>query len=340
MRVGLVSFRLGGLDGVAIEAAKWANALAELGHQVVTVAGEGPVDRRLAGLAATADEPPSVHELTDALGDVDLVVVENLVSLPLNVAAREVCYRVLAGRPAILRHHDLAWQRESLAHLEGPRDDPRWVHVTINERSRLELAARGVVATTLYNAFDCDPPLGRRAETRASLGVGDERLLLLASRAIARKNVAGAFRLAARLGATLWLLGPPDDGYDDELERLVGAADVEVRRGPVGSIDDAYAASDLVVVPSFWEGFGNPTLESVTHRRPLAAYPYPVLGELRARGLSFFDLEDVADIESFLDDPDERRYERNLAIARRDFNLANLASRLEALVAAAVGPVG
>ncbi len=340
MRVGLLSFRLGGLDGVSIEAAKWASAFEVLGHDVVTIAGEGRVDRRLPGLAADADAPPTTSELADALGDVDLVVVENLISLPLNVAAREVCYQVLAGRPAILRHHDLAWQRESLAHLDGPRDDPRWVHVTINERSRTELAARGIGATTLYNAFDCDPPAGQRGATRATLAVSDERLLLLASRAIARKNVAGAIELAERLGGVLWLLGPPEDGYDDELERLVDAANVEVRRGRVGSIHDAYAACDLVVVASFWEGFGNPTLESVTHRRPLAAYPYPVLNELRACGLAFFDLDDAARIDAFLDAPLERLFDANLAVARRDFNLDHLPGRLEALVAIAMGPVG
>ncbi len=340
MRIGLVSFRLGGLDGVSIEAAKWAHALSNNGHDVITIAGEGSADRLLPGLAIGAGVPPTERELAAALSDVDLVVVENLVSLPLNPNAREVLYRVLEGRRAILHHHDLPWQREALAHLEGPRDDPRWVHVTINERSRCELAARGIESTTLYNTFDCDPPPGDRRTTRSALGITDEPLLLHASRAIARKNIGDALALARRLDAVLWVLGLPEDGYDHDLDTLLATSPVGIRRGPIGSIHDAYAACDLVVLASTWEGFGNPAIESVTHRRPLAAYPYPVLEELRAFGLRFFDLERTDLIRAFLDAPDEQLLNDNLAIVRRSFNLSSLPSRLETLVALTAAGVG
>ena len=38
--LALVSYRLGGGDGVAIESAKWIAALESLGHEVTTLAGE------------------------------------------------------------------------------------------------------------------------------------------------------------------------------------------------------------------------------------------------------------------------------------------------------------
>ncbi|HLY84866.1 MAG TPA: hypothetical protein VKQ71_17910, partial [Acidimicrobiales bacterium] len=79
----LVSFRLGGADGVSVEAGKWAWALGELGWTVVTVAGEGAVDRLIPGLAAGAGlsgprPPPSLDrgELTAALEGADVVIVE------------------------------------------------------------------------------------------------------------------------------------------------------------------------------------------------------------------------------------------------------------------------
>ncbi len=340
MRVAQVSFRLGGVDGVSIEAAKWARALTSLGHEVVTVAGEGPVDRLLPGLAIGATDPPNPTELESALADVELVIVENLLSLPLNRAAREVCSEVLHARRVIVHHHDLPWQRDHLAHLEGPRDAPAWRHVTINERSRRELAERGVAATTIYNAFDCAPPVGARAKTRAALGVGEQRLVVLPSRAIPRKNVAGALELAEALDAVLWLLGPSEDGYDDELAALLRASRVALRRGPIGTIHDAYAAADLVVLPSTWEGFGNATIESVTHRRPLAVYPYPVLEELRAFGLRFFDLGELEAIAAELEHPDPARIEHNLAVARAHFNLADLPGRLAPLVDGLRPPLG
>ncbi len=120
----LVSFRLGGGDGVAIEAAKWAAALGVLGWDVVTVAGSGPVDVVVPGLAMDAAEAPSAAEVTGALAGADLVVVENLCSLPLNPAASSVVAAACAGRPTVLHHHDLPWQRPHLAHLPAAARRP------------------------------------------------------------------------------------------------------------------------------------------------------------------------------------------------------------------------
>ena len=334
-RIALLSFRLGLTDGVSIEAAKWQRALERQGHDVITIAGEGPVDVLLPGLAIGATHAPTVAELTSALEGIDVVVVENLISLPLNVAARDVVYEVLVGRPAILHHHDLAWQRDHLAHLEGPRDDAQWRHVTINELSRAQLAQRHIVATTIMNSFNCDPVLGDRDGTRAQIGIIDERLVVMPTRAIPRKNVSGAIDLATALDATLWLLGPAEDGFDLELETLLNDSGVALRRGlaPDRSIADAYAASDLVVMSSTWEGFGNPVLESVTHRRALALNPYPVAQEITAYGFSFFTLDEHAAIRAFLDEPDTDLYERNLIVARKHFNESTLPSRLADVLA-------
>jgi glycosyltransferase involved in cell wall biosynthesis len=333
--LALVSYRLGGTDGVAVESAKWTRALESLGHSVTTVAGEGDADVIIPGLAIAASDPPSLHQLEDAFARADLVIVENLASLPLNEAARNVLYRALDGRRALFHHHDLPWQREHLAHLEGPRTGANWFHVTINELSRRELADRGVNAVTLMNSFDCDPPTGRREATREALGVGAQTLALFPSRALARKNVPGALALCASLDAVLWILGPAEDGYAATLERLIESSRVEVRRGlPEGfSVHDAYAASDLVVMPSTWEGFGNPVIESVTHRRPLALYPYPVAREIMSYGLRFFDLDDVARISHFLEHPDDEMLSRNLEVVREHFNVESLAGRLAVLLA-------
>ncbi len=332
-RIVFVSFRLGGTDGVSIEAAKWGRALRERGHEVLTVAGEGTADVVVEGLAIGTDREPRADELARAFDGADLVIVENLASLPLNVGAREVLYRILGGRKALFHHHDLAWQREHLAHLEGPRDEPDWHHVTINDISRRELAARGIEAITMMNTFDCDPVLGDRARTRAALGIDEEVVALMAARAIARKNVAGALGLCRALGAKLWLLGPAEDGYGPELERLIGASGVAVLRGvPTGlDVADAYAAADLVVMSSTWEGFGNPVLESVTHQRPLALNPYPVAREILAYGFEFFDLGDHDAIRRTIKDVDEDRLDRNLTIAREHFNERDLPARLAQL---------
>ena len=75
-RIVIVSFRLGGTDGVAIESAKWTGALATLGHSVRTVAGEGIADVQIPGLAINATTSTSIQALETALADADLVIVE------------------------------------------------------------------------------------------------------------------------------------------------------------------------------------------------------------------------------------------------------------------------
>jgi glycosyltransferase involved in cell wall biosynthesis len=340
----LLSFRLGGSDGVSIESAKWAWALGQLGWDVLSVAGQGPVDVPLPGLSIAAAEPPSHREVREALAPADLVIVENLCSLPLNPPAASVVATVCAGRPTILHHHDLPWQRPHLAHLPPPPDDPSWAHVTINELSRMELAGHGIVATTVYNTFDPDPYAGDRLQSRAALGVATEtRLLLQPTRALARKNIEGGLALAAAVGGTYWLLGPAEDGYGPELDRLVAQASCPVLLGPDRpdlTIAEAYAACDVVLLPSYWEGFGNPSIESATYRRPLAIGPYPVAAELRAFGFRWFESAVPQPLMEWLDRPDEQLLEHNHRVAVEFFNLADLPARVGAVIDGLPGRLG
>ena len=328
-----MSFRLGGPDGVSVEAAKWAWALAQLGFAVRTVAGGGTADVVVPGLAIDAPSPPARPEVAGALDGADLVVVENLCSLPLNPAASEAVARVLTGRRAVLHHHDLPWQRPRFAGWPAPPTDPAWVHVTINELSRTELAGHGIPATTLRNTFDPDPPAGDRDVTRRLLGVAaDKTLLVHPTRALARKGIPGALALAGALDAVYWLLGPAEDGFEAELDRLLASTPVGVVRGLGGAtVADAYAACDAVAFPSTWEGFGNPVVESALHRRPLSLHRYPVAAELQAFGFRWFPADDPAPLQAWLDDPDEGLLDHNQAVAREHFNLHDLPGRLAAL---------
>src|SRR5437867_9524297 len=110
--LAIVSFRLGAADGVSTEAEKWRRAFESLGLAVTTVAGEGIADHMVPGLARAAAQAPEQGELAGVLSGADVVVVENACSLPMNPAATDVLTNVLRGRSAILRHHDLPWQRE------------------------------------------------------------------------------------------------------------------------------------------------------------------------------------------------------------------------------------
>jgi glycosyltransferase involved in cell wall biosynthesis len=330
----IASFRLGLTDGVSVVASTWAGALRSLGFDVVTVAGEGPVDRLVPGLAIGATEPPSPAELHEALADADLVVVENLLTIPMNLAASAGVAGVLRSRPALLHHHDPPWQRQRYRHVTDlPVDDPTWRHVTVNLLTVGELAQRGITATCIPNGFDVDAPPGDRAGTRAALGV-DERTLLVAHpvRAIARKDVPAAIALAEQLGATYWLTGPAEEGYGPELRRLLDAARCPVVHEPVARERDLYAAADLVAFPSRWEGFGNPPIEAAIHRRPVAVGPYPVGHEHRALGFRWFDADDPEPIRAWLIHPDPALLDQNQAVARAHFSTERVTERLGALL--------
>lgn len=312
-----------------MEAAKWAWALGRLGFEVRTVAGAGEADVVVPSLGIEAGGPVAVADVERALVDADVVVVENLCSLPLNPGAAAAVAGVLRGRRAVLRHHDLPWQRARFVDHPSPPDDPAWIHVTINDLSRAQLAERGIGAVTVRNAFDPDPPPGDRAATRAALGVGpDELLVVQPTRAIARKGIPLAVALAEGLRAVYWLVGPTEEGYDAELADILWRARVRVVRGlPGGHIADAYAAADVVAFPSEWEGFGNPVIESALYERPLALRRYPVAVELEQFGFRWFDVDDPSVARA-----EPKLLEHNRAVARRHFSLHDLPARIEAIL--------
>src|SRR4029079_9978862 len=179
---------LGGADGVAVEAAKWEWALRELGFTVRRVAGEfellRPDDTWLPFLAI--DPVPGARVDAGALGaaiaGADLVIVENLCSLPLNVEAATVTRDVLdAHRGRVcFHHHDFAWERPHLAHIDGfPPRRPNSLHVTVSERARRDLEARGFAVSCIYISFAFEELSGDREATRSAIGADDDTVLLV-----------------------------------------------------------------------------------------------------------------------------------------------------------------
>ncbi len=129
-----------------------------------------------------------------------------------------------------------------------------------------------------------------------------------------------------------WLAGPAEDGYAPTLERILERSPVPVTIGRAEHAGDAYAAADLVVFPSTWEGFGNPIIESIAHRRPCVAFPYPVLAELLAAGVRVFSTEQPDQVLRFLAEPTdvrEKYFDVNVHRAQLSFSLADLPGAID-----------
>src|SRR6266511_1653319 len=145
MNVGVVSTRFRGTDGVSLETAKVADVIEEAGHDVAWFAGElgerfhpgtthplahfkAPAVLRITEAAfgqgtwspATPAAMDSItRELKEAVCrfvdefDVDVLIAENVLCLPMNLLLGLAVGQLLAesGLPAVGHHHDFAWER-------------------------------------------------------------------------------------------------------------------------------------------------------------------------------------------------------------------------------------
>ena len=317
----IVSFRLGGRDGVSVEAAKWAGRSAGSASRSRTVAGEGtgrPPGRR--AWPSTPTAPPTAAELDGGPrrgrpGASSRTSARSRSTPPPPPWSPRPAR---AGRPCCTTTTSPGSDPTSPTSGRRPTTRPGATSPSTSSAGRELAAARASPPSTIYNTFDPDPPAGDRAATRAALGVG-RRAGSCSNRPgpSPRKNVAGGLALAEALGATYWLLGPAEDGYGPELERLLAAARVP---GPARAGAGAghrrptpTPPATSVVLPSTWEGFGNPAVESAVHRRPLAIGPYPVAAELAAFGFRLVRRRPSrAPLAAWLTHPDAELLEHNL----------------------------
>lgn len=235
------------------------------------------------------------------------------------------------------------------------------MHVVTSETGRDEFSRRtGLAVSCWRNCFDFGASRSGdefNACLRKDLGIDDgEVMFLQPTLAIERKSIGMSIRFAEEFAqasgreSTLVVTGPCEEGYDSRFEKLCRESAVRVIHVPnwAGSrrddpaaaspydIHDLYARADIVTFPSSREGFGNPVLESVVHRKPLLVAEYPVLEELRGFGFQFLALDGGAveraiklmERPGLLDEMLERNYE----IGRRYFSLTVLEEQMRAAI--------
>jgi mannosylglucosylglycerate synthase len=145
INVGFISTRFSGLDGVSLEAEKWAQSLREFGHKEFWFAGQldrSPAHSMLVPEAFFGHPPTEAlnralfsaqrrsRMLTDALRTqkdflkdklyefldrfgIDLIIPENALSIPMHLPLGVAITELIAetGIPTIAHHHDFSWER-------------------------------------------------------------------------------------------------------------------------------------------------------------------------------------------------------------------------------------
>ena len=143
--IGFISTRFAGIDGVSLEASKWAQFFEENGHCCFWFAGELDRDPAKSFLAPEAhfqypknewineqvfcskQREPSVTEAIHALRSlskvrlhsfidqfkIELLIVENALTIPMNIPLGLSLTEIIAETqiPTIAHHHDFCWER-------------------------------------------------------------------------------------------------------------------------------------------------------------------------------------------------------------------------------------
>ena len=352
-RIGFVSTRFSSTDGVSLETRKWAQVLQELGQHLFYFAGVSDLPDQVSYVVPEAHfKYPEIEEISEAAYsnvsrhprvtrrihelrehlkehlyafikqfDIELLIVENALSIPMNIPLGLALTEVIAETsiPTIGHHHDFSWERKRfLSNCIGdylemafPPKLPSIHHVVINSLAGAQLGRRRGISTLIIpNVMDFDNPPepvdGYTDSLRADLHVApDEYLFLQPTRVVRRKGIEHAVELIQRLGVKGRLVvshagGDEGDLYEAHVRKFAEILKtpvtfvsevIGVERGnlpdgrKVYSLGDVYYHADLVTYPSLTEGFGNAFLEAIYYRRPILVNNYTIYStDIKPRG--------------------------------------------------------
>lgn len=145
-RIGVVSTRISGTDGVSLEVGKWARLLEQMGYDCYYICGKSdrPADRTFLVDEADFFHPvvrdinrrafgrefrsrtlsDQIRELAAGIKrklytaveqfELDMLVVQNALTIPMNIPLGVALVELLieTGLPCIAHHHDFVWERE------------------------------------------------------------------------------------------------------------------------------------------------------------------------------------------------------------------------------------
>ncbi len=370
--VGFISTRISGTDGVSLETMKWINIFKKKKITSFFFAGELDTPKEKSYLVKKAHfaHPEikdiykhcfgirvrgryitdKIHTITQELKDhiykfietfdIDFIVAENCLTIPLNIPLGIALTEVVAevGIPLISHHHDFFWERQTFLinavweylNMAFPPHIPNIKHVVINSSGSNQLSLRtGISSTIIPNVMDFkNPPApldSYASDVKEALGIQkDELLILQPTRVVKRKGIEHAIELVHRLmlkGLKAKLVishASGDEGFAYEkriieYSKLMGVNTLFVsdiindKRGltksgkKIYTLDDIYPHADLVTYPSTFEGFGNAFLEAVYFRKPIVVNIYSIYAtDIKPKGFSVIELDGYVSEEAVI----------------------------------------
>jgi len=343
--IGIVSTRLQGTDGVSLETAKWVEVLERMGFQCYFFSGLSdwnPEKSMIEPIAffrhPTIDElnrqfygiKTRKCELTDRIHEIrcelkkhlyrfiekfkiDLLIVENAISIPLNIPFGLAITEVIAETniPSVGHHHDFYWERQRFMvncvndyiNMAFPPSLYSLIHVVINTEARKMLSyRRGISSMIIPNVFDYKKrPLeidDYNKDLREKLGIKkDEIIFLQPTRIIERKGIERTIEVIHRLNnpkIKLVITHSSRDEGKSYFKRVLSYAELldvkpvirpdlfDLKRGKDKngnkkySIWDIYPHADFITYPSTFEGFGNAFLEAIFFKKPILVNRYSI----------------------------------------------------------------
>ena len=340
---GFISTRFAGTDGVSLEAYKWAEVLESIGHSCFWYAGELDRDPDKSFLVPEAHFQNAQNQwinrqvygrngrdgsVTDVLHTlrshlkyqlqnfvelykIDLLVIENAISIPMNIALGMAVAEFVSETqiPAIAHHHDFYWERTRYSvngvgeylRMAFPPNLPNLEHVVINSIARDELSRRrGITATVIPNVLDFDNPPRLQPDGnevfKSTFGLkNNDRAILQPTRIIQRKGIEHAIELVKGLQDSHCKLIISHEGGDegfDYVERIQDYArengvDLRINKDRLSApwqhagrlsgccLWNIYPHADFITFPSLNEGFGNAFLEAIYFKKPVMVNRYP-----------------------------------------------------------------
>jgi len=254
------------------------------------------------------------HVRRDAIAHIDTHRLAYLLALPIQNPVVITCNDVLSFRtdfidwsydamPVWLRRLTRRALIEGMLHADAivcPSDFTRRELVSFMPRlERKIVIVPWAVDTETFSPRD-------KTEALRRLGLpSDTPVVLLVGTESPRKNLERFLRAFARVvennGALLVKIGAPREPLRSRLIALGKALGITshirfIDTSSTEDLADYYAAADIFVQPSLYEGFGIPPLEAMASGTPVVASDIPSLREVLDAAAWFFDPSDEDEI--------------------------------------------